>query len=71
MRYSKKNCFYCITDTVFLPTHNRENYHHKIKNVPCNCEEVTTEGKNLNQAFSGEDHDEDQVDLVEDGFHTC
>lgn len=54
---------------VSLLTHNRENYHHKIKDVPCNCEEVTTEGKDLDQAFGGEDHDEDQVDLVEDGLH--
>lgn len=54
-----------------LPTHNRENYHHKIKDVPSNCEEVTTERKYLNQAFGGEDHDEDQVDLVEDGLHSC
>ena len=49
-------------------THYRENYHHKIKDVPCDCEEITTEGKDLDQAFGGEDHDEDQVDLVEDGL---
>lgn len=54
---------------VSLLTHNRENYHHKIKDVPRNCKKIATEGKDLDQAFSGEDHDEDQVDLVEDGLH--
>lgn len=52
-----------------LLTHNGENYHHKVKDVPRNGEEITTEGKDLDQAFGGKDHDEDQVDLVEDGFH--
>lgn len=55
--------------SVSLLTHNGENYHHKVKDVPCNGEEITTEGKDLDQAFGGEDHDEDQVDLVEDGLH--
>lgn len=50
-------------------THNGENYHHKVKDVPCNCEEITAESKDLDQAFSGEDHDEGQVDLVENGLH--
>lgn len=55
--------------SVSLLTHNGENYHHEVKDVPCNGEEITTEGKDLDQAFGGEDHDEDQVDLVEDGLH--
>lgn len=55
--------------SVFLLTHDRKNYHHKIKDVPRNCEEITTEGEDLDQAFSGEEHDEDQVDLVEDRLH--
>ena len=54
---------------TFIRTHNRENDHHKVKDVPRNCEEITTEGKDLDQAFGGEDHNEDQVDLVEDGLH--
>lgn len=52
-----------------LLTHNGEDYHHKVENVPCNGEEVTTQGKDLDEAFGGEDDNEDQVDFVEDGFH--
>lgn len=53
----------------FLLTHNGENYHHKVEDVPRHGEEITTQGNDLDQAFGGEDHDEDQVDLVEDGLH--
>lgn len=52
-----------------LLTHNGEDYHHKVENVPCHGKEVTTQGKDLNEAFGGEDDNEDQVDLVEDGLH--
>lgn len=51
-------------------THYGENYDHKVKNVPCNSEEITSESKELNQAFSCEDNDEDQVDNVENRFHS-
>lgn len=54
---------------LLLLTNDWENYHHEIKDVPRNCEEITAEGNDLDQAFGGEDHDEDQVDLVEDGLH--
>ncbi len=59
----------CFIHSVSLLTHNGENNHHKVKDVPCNCEEIATESDDLHQAFGGEDHDEDQVDLVEDGLH--
>lgn len=54
---------------MFL-TNNRKNDNHKVKNVPCNSEEVTSESKELNQAFSCEDNDEDQVDDVENRLHS-
>lgn len=57
----------CLFSASLL-THDREDYHHKIKDVPRYCEEITAQGEDLDQAFGGEDHDEDQVDLVEDGF---
>lgn len=70
----KQNPAYNITLNIIhfcvsLLTYNGENNHHKVKDVPCNCEEIATQSNDLNQAFSGEDHDEDQVDLVEDGLH--
>lgn len=54
---------------MYPPTHNGKDYHHKVKDIPANCEEVAAEGKNLDEAFTGEDEDKDQVDLVEDGLH--
>lgn len=58
-----------ILNSVSLLTHNGQNDHHKVKDIPCNGEEITAEGKDLDEAFGGEDHDEDVVDLVEDSLH--
>lgn len=50
-------------------TNDGQNDNNKVKNVPTNGEEITAEGKYLDEAFGSEDDDEDQVDVIEDGLH--
>lgn len=51
----------CSTLTCY-----RKDDHNKIKDVPANSEKVMSERKHLKYAFSWEDYDEEQIDLVQD-----
>lgn len=55
--------------TLSIPTNNRQEDHYKVKDVPADGEKVAAESEDLNNAFSGEDDNESQVDMVEDGLH--
>lgn len=50
-------------------TDDGKNDDYKVKYVPADGEEVAAEGEELDEAFSGEDDNEGQVDVVEDGLH--
>ena len=50
-------------------THDGQNHHHKVENVPANSEVVVAQRNHLQQALAGEQHDEDHVDPVEDVAH--
>lgn len=50
-------------------THNGENDYHKVKDVPTDGEEIAAKGNNLNDALSGEDDNEGQVDMIQDVLH--
>lgn len=52
-----------------LLTYDGENDHHKIENIPPNGEVVVAEGDELQHALAREQHDEHQVDPVEDVGH--
>lgn len=53
----------CYTLTCY-----RKDDHNKIKDIPADSEKVMSERKHLKQAFSREDDDEEQIDLVQDIF---
>lgn len=50
-------------------THDGENDHHEVEDVPANGEEVATQRHDLDQALGSEDDDEGQVDVVQDLLH--
>lgn len=50
-------------------TNDGQNNDYKVKYVPTNGEEITAEGKYLDEAFGGKDNNESQVDVIEDGLH--
>ncbi len=47
-------------------THNGEDDHHEVEDVPAVGEVVVAQGDELDDALGGEDDDEGQVDVVED-----
>lgn len=55
---------------VSILTNNRQDDYYKVKDVPADGEEVAAESKDLNEAFSGEDDNESQVDIVENELHS-
>lgn len=52
-------------------THDGEDDHHEIEDVPAHGEEVTPQRYDLEEALAGEDHDETQVNVVEDSLHVA
>lgn len=73
-RYGDHLLFVCLVNlalNLFKAelTHDGENDHHKVEDVPANSEEVATQRHDLDQAFGGEDDDEGQVDVVQDFLH--
>ena len=54
---------------VPLLTHDGQDDHHEVEDVPADGEEVTAQGEDLDEAFGGEDGNEAHVDVVEDSLH--
>lgn len=50
-------------------THNGQNDNHEVKDVPTDGEEVASQRHDFDEALSGEDDDEGQVDVVQDSLH--
>lgn len=50
-------------------THNGEDDHHEVEDVPANGEVVVPQGKHFEHALTGEEDDKDQVDPVENVLH--
>lgn len=59
-----------LKQNQIIPTNDRQDDHYKVKDVPADGEEVAAESKDLHDAFSGEDDDESQVDIVENVLHS-
>ncbi len=52
---------------IYCPlTHNGEDDHHEVEDVPALVEVVVAQSDELDDALGGEDDDEGQVDVVED-----
>lgn len=50
-------------------TNDGENDDDKVEDVPADGEEVASQRHDLNEALGGEDHDEGEVDVVQDVLH--
>lgn len=53
------------------PTSYGQDDHNKIKNIPSICEEVLTQGKELQHALSGEDNNKSHIYFKEKIFLLC
>lgn len=52
-----------------LLTHNGEDDHHKVKDVPANGEIVVSQGKHFEHTLAGEEDDKDQINPVKNVLH--
>lgn len=64
-----------IRGVRFLPntfpglTDDGQNHNHKVKHIPADREVVVSQREHLQHTLAGEEHDEDQVDPVQDVIH--
>lgn len=56
-------------DTQGPLTHNGEDDHHEVEDVPADGEVVVPQGKHFEHTLTGEEDDKDQIDPVENVLH--